>query len=50
MNDYKEVRIDLSPCDETRTDLLAAILADEGYESFVPDDKGLTAYVREPDF
>ncbi len=46
MNDYIEVRYDLSPCDETRTDILAAILADEGFESFVPDEKGVTAYIR----
>lgn len=46
MNDYEEVRLDLSPCDETRTDVLAALLAQVGFESFVPDEKGLTAYVR----
>lgn len=45
MNDYREVRFDMTPCSEDATDLLAAFLADEGYESFVPDDKGLTAYV-----
>lgn len=45
MNDYREVRFDLTPCSEDATDLLAAFLADEGYESFVPDEKGLTAYV-----
>lgn len=46
MNDYVEVRLDLSPCDETRTDILAALLAQAGFESFVPDDKGLTAYIK----
>ena len=46
MNDYIELRIDASPCSEELTDLLAAFLADEGYESFVPDKTGLTAYVR----
>lgn len=45
MNDYREVRFDMTPCSEDATDLLAAFLADEGYESFVPDEKGLTAYV-----
>lgn len=50
MNNYIEVRFSLQPCDETRTDLLAAFLADEGYESFLPDNSGLTAYVREEDF
>ncbi len=33
MNDYIELRIDASPCSEELTDLLAAFLADEGYES-----------------
>lgn len=46
MNDYKEVRVDLSPCDETRTDILAAMLGEVGFESFVPDDRGLTAYIK----
>lgn len=46
MNDYIEVRLDVSPCSEALTDILAAYLADEGFESFVPDDSGLTAYIR----
>lgn len=47
MNDYIELRIDASPCNETITDILAAMLAEEGYESFVPDDNGLTAYISD---
>jgi ribosomal protein L11 methyltransferase len=50
MNDYREVRIDMHPCSEDATDLLAALLADVGFESFVPNESGLTAYVREGDF
>lgn len=50
MNDYVELRLDLDPCEEYMTDLLAAMLADAGYESFVPDASGLTAYVRECDY
>ncbi len=46
VNDYVEVRLDVTPCDETRTDILAALLAQAGFESFVPDDKGLTAYIK----
>lgn len=47
MNDYVEVRVTPVPCSETITDVLAALLADEaGYESFVPDSEGLTAYVK----
>lgn len=50
MNDYTEVRLDLDPCSETHTDILAAMLAEVGYESFVPDTSGLTAYIRKEDF
>lgn len=46
MTDYQQIRIDFTPCDETITDLMAAFLADCGYESFVPDENGLTAYIN----
>lgn len=46
MNDYIETRLEVSPCTEVATDILAAMLADAGYESFVPDATGLTAYIR----
>ena len=46
MNDYIELRLDATPCDETRTDILAALLAQAGFESFVPDETGLTAYIK----
>ena len=46
MNDYIEVRFEISPCDETATDVLAAMLCDAEFESFVPDADGLTAYVK----
>lgn len=45
MNDYMKIRLDFDPCSEDATDLCAALLADVGYESFVPDSEGLTAYV-----
>lgn len=50
MNDYIEVRIDATPCSEDITDIAAAMLADAGYETFVPDRNGLTAYVRKEKF
>lgn len=50
MNDYIELRICATPCSEEITDLLAAFLVDEGYESFVPDTEGLTAFVRSETF
>ena len=50
MNDYYEVRFDLEPCSEDATDLLAGMLAECNYESFVPDECGLTAYVRKEEY
>ncbi|MDO4320842.1 MAG: 50S ribosomal protein L11 methyltransferase [Bacteroidales bacterium] len=51
MNDYVEVRLDLEPFPGTdATDLLAGMLGDIGYESFVPDESGLTAYVAAADY
>lgn len=46
MNDYIEVRFDLTPCSETETDILAALLCEIDYESFVSDESGLVAYVK----
>ena len=46
MNDYIELRLDMSPCSEAATDVMAALLCDCGYESFVPDALGLTAYIK----
>lgn len=46
MNDYMKVRVDLGPAaTPDATDLLAAFLADEGFESFEPDAEGLNAYI-----
>ena len=50
MNDYIELRVNITPCDETATDILAAMLADGGYESFVPDSTGVTAYISARQF
>lgn len=45
MNDYIQLRVNSTPCSETITDLLSAFLCDAGYESFVADDSGLTAFI-----
>lgn len=50
MNDYKRVTFIVTPTEEVATDILAALLADEGYESFVPEDKGMSAYVPQATF
>lgn len=46
MYDYISLRVDADPCNEDITDLLAAFLAEGEFETFEPDDKGLTAYIR----
>ena len=45
MNDYTQVTFTVTPIEEVATDVLAAMLAEVGYESFVPDEVGMTAYV-----
>lgn len=51
MNDYYEVRLDMTPFPGSdATDLMAGLLGDAGYESFVPDSTGLTAFVPAPIF
>lgn len=45
MNDYYEVRLNIHPCSEDITDLLAAFLGEIGYDSFVADEDGLNAYI-----
>ena len=47
---YFKVRFECAPCSEDITDLLAGFLADIGFESFEPDDVGLTAYVQASEF
>lgn len=50
MNDYYALRADITPCTEDMTDYYAALLAEIGYESFVPDSQGLTAYIKAEDY
>ena len=62
MNDYIETRLDFNAvprCEgsapdgvdlETATDVMASLLADIGFESFSPDETGMTAFVRKEDF
>ena len=47
MNNYYSVELEATPCSEDITDLMAAYLAEIGFESFVPNEKGLTAYISE---
>lgn len=47
MNDYIRLNVKLTPCSSDITDLLAAFLADAGYESFVATPDGLDAYISD---
>ncbi len=44
MNDYTRVKFTVTPNEEAATDVLAALLADVGFESFVPEEDGMSAY------
>lgn len=45
MNDYTKVKFMVTPNEEVATDVLAALLAEVGFESFVPEEEGMSAYV-----
>lgn len=44
---YYEVSFRISPNSEVATDILSALLADEGFEAFEPSDEGLSAWVQQ---
>lgn len=48
MNDYTKVKFTVKPNEEIATDVLAALLAEVGFESFVPEEEGMSAYVPQP--
>ncbi len=43
---YLEFRFRTSPCTETANDILAAVLGDAGFESFVEQEDGIAAYIQ----
>lgn len=45
MNDYTKVKLTVTPNDEIATDVLSALLAEIGFESFVNEEYGMAAYV-----
>lgn len=47
---YFEVKFTINPFDEVTRDILTALLGDAGFESFVPDDEGMLAYVQQKDY
>lgn len=47
---YFEVTFNVKPCSETATDILSALTADIGFESFVECDNGMKAYIQQPLF
>lgn len=42
---YTEVTFVLAPCSETASDLIAALTADIGFDSFVPTPEGVQGYI-----
>lgn len=50
MTDYIALRVDATPSSADITDLIAAFLAEVGYDSFSPDQTGVTAYISAPLF
>lgn len=50
MNDYTKVTFNIAPAEEVASDVLAAMLAEIGFESFVHEETGMTAYVPQPSF
>lgn len=47
---YYEVTFCVSPYNEDACDILSALLADSGFETFVPTEQGITAYVQQAVF
>lgn len=47
MNNYIEVNLSFSPNDEIYSDVMASLLGEKGYESFVASEAGMKAYVAE---
>ena len=47
---YLELQFKISPDNEAAGDVLAALLADAGCETFVPSDEGLTAYIQQANY
>lgn len=48
MNDYTRVKFRVTPNEEYATDILASQLADIGFESFVNEENGMSAYIPQP--
>ena len=44
---YFEVTFSVNPCNETATDILSALIAETGFESFVECEGGMQAYVQQ---
>lgn len=47
MNDYRKVDFILVPNSETESDILSALICDIGFESFVPNENGVVAYIKD---
>ena len=46
MNDYRQVNFKFTPINEIEVDILEALLCDIGFESFVSNDDGVSAFIK----
>lgn len=46
MNDYIQVDFTFNPVNEIECDILDALLCEENFESFVPNETGVSAYIK----
>ncbi len=46
MNDYIQVNINFNPINDIETDILNALLCDNGFESFVATETGVSAFIK----
>ncbi|MDE5560890.1 MAG: 50S ribosomal protein L11 methyltransferase [Bacteroidaceae bacterium] len=47
---YFEVNFRIAPIDDIATDILAALLADEGFEAFEPHEDGLVGWIQQSQY
>lgn len=47
---YLEFSFQVSPCTEIATDVLSAVLGEVGFDCFIENEKGITAYIQTPLF
>ena len=44
--DYIELNCEIKPFEQSSGEILIALLSEKGFESFVENDNGITAYIQ----